>query len=103
MVERSGEETVASAGDDTTRLAYRLDALSTWLFWTAGIVALLCIVSGLLAMSTNIDTLGLLSPQAQTQGRTAVGLALIGLGLGGGGIIAGLAGVIKALVHRREL
>jgi hypothetical protein len=33
----------------------------------------------------------------------AARLALIGAGLGAGGIIAGLAGVVKALVHRREL
>ncbi len=89
--------------DDAARLAFRLDTLSTSLFWIAGTVTVLCVIAGVLAMTTNVDTLGLLSQQTEAQGRTAVGLALIGAGLGAGGIIAGLAGVLKALVHRREL
>jgi hypothetical protein len=89
--------------DAAPQLAYRLDTLATWLFYTAGAVVVVCIVAGLLALSTNIDTQGLVSPQAENSGRTAIGLGMIGVGLAGGGIIAGLAGILKALVHRDNL
>ena len=84
-------------------LAQRLDALATWLYWVAGLVLACAFVSGLIALSTNADTFGLVSPQVETDGRVAVALALIAGGLAGAGIVAGLAGILKALVRRREL
>ena len=84
-------------------LAQRLDALATWLYWVAGLVLACAFVSGLIALSTNADTFGLVSPQVETDGRVAVALALIGGGFAGAGIVAGLAGILKALVRRREL
>ena len=84
-------------------LAQRLDALATWLYWVAGLVLACAFVSGLIALSTNADTFGLVSPQVETDGRVAVAAALIGGGFAGAGIVAGLAGILKALVRRREL
>ena len=84
-------------------LAQRLDALATWLYWVAGLVLACAFVSGLIALSTNADTFGLVSPQVETDGRVAVALALIAGGFAGAGIVAGLAGILKALVRRREL
>ena len=80
-------------------LAQRLDALATWLYWVAGLVLACAFVSGLIALSTNADTFG----QVETDGRVAVALALIAGGFAGAGIVAGLAGILKALVRRREL
>ena len=84
-------------------LDQRLDALATWLYWVAGLVLACAFVSGLIALSTNADTFGLVSPQVETDGRVAVALALIAGGFAGAGIVAGLAGILKALVRRREL
>jgi hypothetical protein len=86
-----------------TPLSARLDLLATWLFFIAAMVAVLCVIAGLLALSTNIDSLGLLSPNADASARAAVGLTLIAGGVAAGGVIAGLAGILKALVNRREL
>jgi hypothetical protein len=84
-------------------LAERLDGLATWLYWVAGLVLACAFVSGLIVLSTNADTFGLVSPQVETDGRVAVALALIAGGFAGAGIVAGLAGILKALVRRREL
>ncbi len=84
-------------------LAYKLDALGTWLFMAAGVIVVLALVASLLVLSTTVDTLGLVSPQVESQSRVAIAAALFGTGLAGGGIVAGLAGILKALVRRREL
>ena len=94
--ERPSPETEAPG-----QLAARLDLLATWLFFIAAMVVVLCVIAGVLALSTNIDSLGLLSPQADASARAAVGLTLIGGGVAAGGIIAGLAGILKALVNGR--
>ena len=95
-----------TAGEEEQALSTRgarLDLLATWRFVIAAMVVVLCVIAGVLALSTNIDTLGLLSPQADASARAAVGLALIGGGVAAGGIIAGLAGILKALVNGRGL
>jgi hypothetical protein len=97
------EQTPAADEQALTPLSARLDLLSTWLFFIAAMVVVLCVISGVLALSTNIDSLGLLSPSADASARAAVGLSLIGVGVAAGGVIAGLAGILKALVNRREL
>jgi hypothetical protein len=97
------EQTEVANEQALTPLAARLDLLSTWLFFIAAMVVVLCVIAGVLALSTNIDSLGLLSPSADASARAAVGLALIGGGVAAGGVIAGLAGILKALVNRREL
>jgi Na+/proline symporter len=81
-------------------LAYKLDTLATWLFVTAAVVLCLGLIAGVLALSTNVDTFGIVSPQAESQ--LAVAAALFGGGLAGAGIVAGLAGILKALVRRRD-
>jgi hypothetical protein len=84
-------------------LAQRLDGLATWLYWVAGLVLACGFVSGLIVLSTNADTFGLISPQVETEGRIAIGLVFVGGGFAGAGIVAGLAGILKALVRRPEL
>jgi Na+/proline symporter len=83
-------------------LAYKLDTLATWLFVTAAVVLCLGLIAGVLALSTNVNTFGIVSPQAESQSRLAVAAALFGGGLAGAGIVAGLAGILKALVRRRD-
>jgi len=84
-------------------LAYRLDALATWLYWIAGIVLACAFLAALIVISTSVDTLGLVSPQVESQSRVAIAVALIGAGFAGAGIVAGLGGILKALVRRRDL
>jgi hypothetical protein len=84
-------------------LAQRLDGLATWLYWIAAIVLVCAFLAAVIVISTNADTFGLVSPQVETQSRTAIAVALIGGGFAGAGIVAGLGGILKALVRRREL
>ncbi len=84
-------------------LAQRLDGLASWLYWVAALVLACAFISGLIVLSTNADTFGLISPQVETEGRLAIALAVIGGGFAGAGIVAGLGGILKALVRRREL
>ena len=77
--------------------------LATWLFMTAAVVLFCALIAAILALSTTIDTLGIVSPQTESHSRLAVAAALFGGGLAGAGIVAGLAGILKALVRRRDL
>lgn len=92
---------LASSDEEAPTLAYRLDGLATWLFIAAVVVLFCGVIAAVLALSTTIDTLGIVSPQTESQSRLAVAAALFGAGLAGAGIVAGLAGILKALVHRR--
>jgi hypothetical protein len=65
---------VQPTSDEPSPLAYKLDALATWLL-IAALVALCCGVVAVLGF---------------------------GGGLAGAGIVAGLAGILKALVRRRD-
>ncbi len=88
--------------DEPSPLAYKLDVLATWLFIAAVVVLVCGVIAAVLALSTNIDTFGVVSPQTESRSRLAVAAALFGGGLAGGGIVAGLAGILKALVRRRD-
>jgi hypothetical protein len=98
-----GDELQAHAHDEPSPLGSRLDTLATWLFMTAGVVLCLGLIAAVLALSTTIDALGIVSPQVESQSRLAIAAALFGGGLAGAGIVAGLAGILKALVRRREI
>jgi hypothetical protein len=76
--------------------------LATWLFIAAVVVLVFGVIAAVLALSTNIDTFGVVSPQTESQSRLAVAAALFGGGLAGAGIVAGLAGILKALARRRD-
>jgi hypothetical protein len=91
------------ARDDLPPLAYKLDALATWLFMASGMVIVCTLLGALLVLTTSIDTLGLVSPQTENKSRFAIAVIVFGSGIAGAGIVAGLAGVLKALVRRREL
>lgn len=99
----AGDEAQSHARDEPPRLGSKLDTLATWLFMTAGLVLVLGLIAAILALSTTIDTLGVVSPQVESRSRAAVAAALFGGGLAGAGIVAGLAGILKALVRRRDL
>jgi hypothetical protein len=88
---------------DMPPLAYKLDALGTWLFMAAGVVLVCTLIAAILVLSTTIDTLGLVSPQTESQSRVAIAAVVFGAGISGAAIVAGLAGILKALVRRREL
>jgi hypothetical protein len=88
--------------DQLSPLGSKLDTLGSWLFLTAGVVLALGLIAAILALSTTIDTLGIVSPQVESQSRLAIAAALFGAGLAGAGIVAGLAGILKALVRRRD-
>lgn len=108
MLEEHDVASVSGNGDPAplpqlSPLAQRLDGLATWLYWVAGLVLACAFISGLIVLGTNADTFGLISPQVETEGRLAIALALIGGGFAGAGIVAGLGGILKALVRRREL
>ena len=88
--------------DEPSPLGYKLDVLANWLFVLAIVVLLCGLIAAVLALSTTIDTFGVVSPQTESQSRLAVAAALFGGGLAGAGIVAGLAGILKALVRRRD-
>ena len=96
-------ELPGQTGDELSPLGYKLDVLSTWLFVMAGVVLCFGLIAAILALSTNFDTLGIVSPQVESRSRLAIAAALFGGGLAGAGIVAGLAGILKALVRRRNL
>jgi hypothetical protein len=98
-----GDALQAHSPAEPSQLGSKLDALATWLFMTAGLVLLLGLIAAILALTTTIDTLGVVSPQVESRSRVAVAAALFGGGLAGAGIVAGLAGILKALVRRRDL
>jgi hypothetical protein len=100
---RAGDELQARTPDELSPLGSKLDTLGTWLFMTAGVVLFLGLIAAILALSTTIDALGIVSPQVESQSRLAIAAALFGAGLAGAGIVAGLAGILKALVRRRDL
>jgi hypothetical protein len=97
------DEAAPRTTDEPSRLGSKLDVLATWLFMIAGVVLLCGVIAAILALSTTIDTLGVVSPQVESQSRLAIAAALFGGGVGGAGIVAGLAGILKALVRRRDL
>jgi hypothetical protein len=104
QLETTGRDELAPrARDELSPLGSKLDALATWLFATAGVVLCCGLIAAVLALSTNIDALGVVSPQVASQSRLAIAAALFGAGLGGAGIVAGLAGILKSLVRRRDL
>jgi hypothetical protein len=84
-------------------LAYKLDALGTWLFMASGVVVVLALIGAVLILSTTVDTLGFVSPQVESKSRIAVAVVVLGSGVAGAGIVAGLGGILKALIRRREL
>ncbi len=88
--------------DEPSPLAYKLDVLATWLFVVAAAVFCCGLIAAVLALSTTLDTFGIVSPQTESQSRLAVAAALFGGGLAGAGVVAGLAGILKALVRRRD-
>jgi hypothetical protein len=88
---------------DLEALAYKLDALSTWLFMAAGLVLVCTLIGAILVLTTTINTLGLVSPQAESRSRFAIAAVMFGSGIAGAGVVAGLGGILKALVRRREL
>jgi hypothetical protein len=89
--------------DDLAPLAYKLDALSTWLFMAAVVVIVCTLVGALLVLTTTIETFGVLTPQATSRSRFAIAAIVFGSGVASAGIVAGLGGILKALVRRREL
>jgi Na+/proline symporter len=90
------------ANDQRSPLAYKLDLLATWLFIAAVVVLCCGVIAAVLALSTTVDTFGIVSPQTESQSRLAVAAALFGGGLAGAGIVAGLAGILKSLVRRHD-
>ncbi len=98
-----GDELQSHTRDEPSPLGSKLDTLATWLFLTAGVVLCLGLIAAVLALSTTIDTLGIVSPQVESQSRLAIAAAVFAGGLAGAGIVAGLAGILKALVRRRDL
>jgi hypothetical protein len=89
--------------DELSPLAAKLDTLSNALFWVAGVVFVCAFLGALFAASTNVDTLGLLTPQAESHSRLAIVAIVFGTGFAAAGVVAGLAGILKALVRRRDV
>ena len=81
-----------------TTVEDRLRTLSTALFWAAGIVLLLSIIGAITVASS--QTLGVFLPEVEQQGRGFVALATLASGFTGAGLLAGLGGILRALLRR---
>ena len=102
------EQPAAPRPPDSTQrevagLGARLNQVANGLFWLAGIVFALTVIGTLIVASTTFDTFGLIDPNAESQSRSVVEVALLAAGITAGGILTGLAGILKALVRQDVL
>ena len=88
------------AGESERRMVdERLDLLATALFCVAGLVLALSLIGAVMIASSS-ESLGLLSPDVERQGRGLAAIATLGSGFAAAGVLAGLAGILKALLRR---
>ncbi|MDX6668231.1 MAG: hypothetical protein QOK04_1611 [Solirubrobacteraceae bacterium] len=87
----------AQAGAQST-VEDRLRTLANALFWSAGIVLVLSIIGAITVAST--QSLGLFAPEVEAQGRGFVAIGALGAGFTGAGMLAGLGGILRALLRR---
>ena len=79
----------------------RLDLLATGLFLVAGLVLALALIAAVVVASSS-DSLGILAPDVERQGRGLAAVAALGAGFAAAGVLAGLAGILKALLRRDD-
>lgn len=76
----------------------RLDLLATGLFLVAGLVLALSLIGAVIVASSS-DSLGILAPDVERQGRGLAAVAALGAGFAAAGVLAGLGGILKALLR----
>ena len=60
-------------------------------------------IGAFVGAGTQVETFGLVEDSVEESGRSGVVLFALGAGLTAAGLIAGLAGILKALVRREDL
>ena len=84
-------------------LGQRLNSLANFLFGLAALVFLIGFIGAFVGAGTQVETFGLVEDSVEESGRSGVVLFALGAGLTAAGVIAGLAGILKALVRREDL
>jgi hypothetical protein len=79
-------------------LMQRLDSLASVLFFMAVVVLLLALI-GAIAVAASRETLGGFE-ELERQGRGLATVAVLVFGVSGSGLLAGVGGILKALVAR---
>jgi hypothetical protein len=79
----------------------RLGVLAIALFWGAGLVLLLSVIGAITVASTD-QSLGLFAPEVEKEGRGLVAVAALGAGFTSAGVLAGLGGILTALLRRTD-
>lgn len=74
--------------------------LSRFLFWAAGLVLVLAVIAALQIVAAESQLPGLESLEREGRGAAMLG-ALVG-GITASGILAGLGGILRALVLQRD-
>jgi hypothetical protein len=77
-----------------------LRLLARGLFYAGIVVLLLSIIGATEIFTSKASLVGL--PELEAEGRTAAGLFALGAGVTGAGILAGLGGILVALLDRRD-
>ena len=94
---------LAAGREGLSVLGQRLDQLANVLFGLAGVVLLLAVIGAIVGASTEVDTFGLVDESVTESGRSGVLVLALGGGLTAAGVLAGLGGILKALVRRDDL
>ena len=84
--------------DEPTTPEDRLRVLAIALFWAAGLVLLLSVIGAITVASTD-QSLGLFAPEVEKEGRGLVAVAALGGGFTSAGVLAGLGGILTALLR----
>ena len=82
---------------EQSTLDERLRMLAMGLFWAAGVVLALSLIGAITIAST--QTLGFFNPDVEQEGRSLIALATLGAGFTAAGMLAGLGGILRALVR----
>jgi hypothetical protein len=85
--------------DEPATLESRLKMLAVGLFWAAGLVLVLSLIGAITVASTD-QSLGLFAPEVEKEGRGLVAVAALGAGFTSAGVLAGLGGILTALLVR---
>jgi hypothetical protein len=96
-----GDQPAPAEPEERSTLEHRLAVLAIALFWAAGLVLLLSVIGAITVASTD-QSLGLLAPEVEKEGRGLVAVAALGAGFTSAGVLAGLGGILTALLRSDE-
>jgi hypothetical protein len=92
------QQPAADEQDEPSTAETRLRVLAIVLFWAAGLVLVLAVIGAITVASTD-QSLGLFAPEVEKEGRGLVAVASLGAGFTSAGVLAGLGGILTALLN----